>query len=181
MKSQMRLRAPIIVATVLINFGCGGSDGTTSAVITGVLTGHFEQVTESRGIFIWGDSVNYLCQQWSIAQFDQSGWFYGTSFPWSSADVFVLAAPSDPLAVIAAESFDYTTDSVHAREGDTVFFRGRNGFFGALTITSVDGGMGALLTGEWFFKAGGGGDFTDHLSGDGVSNYDAGNDGCEGF
>jgi hypothetical protein len=125
-----------------ISLGCGGgSDETVYTRAVGaasvVLAGQFNQIPESRGIFVWGDSSNLLCQQWSGATFNQSGWFYGSSFSTSTADVYVLAAPNDPLAVVAAENFAYTRDAVQASVGDTVFFRGRNGFFGAWTINVI--------------------------------------------
>ena len=187
MMSPMNIRVPLIVAAMLTIFGCGSGDDTSEngrtifGVTLGVLTGRIEQIPESRGIFVWGDSINQLCQQWSVARFDQSGWFYGTSNPTSSADVYVLAAPNDPLSVVAAENFDYTTGAVEAHEGDTVFFRGRNGFFGAWTITVVEGDRDAVLTGEWYFKAGGGGDFTRTVVDGGTSDYDARIGVCDGF
>ena len=128
-------------------------------------------IPQSRGIFVWGDPVNKLCQQWSIAAFDSSGYFYGTGVPWSSADVYVLEAPNDPLSVVAAESFPYSRDSVRAGIGDTVFFRGQNGFFGAWTITDIVGGLDAQLSGVWYFKAGGDGDFTKAIVDGGESAY----------
>ena len=125
----------------------------------GVLEGEISGIPESRGNWSWGDSDNWLCQQWSARTAD-SGFFYGTNYPWSNADVFVLQAPSDPLEVIAAENFAYSQDSVFALEGDTVFFRGRNGFFGAWTIERIDDEGRNKLSGRWYFRVGGGGDFT---------------------
>jgi hypothetical protein len=181
------LGVPAAIASLLIALGCVGNNGNSgsnraTAAVLGVMTGQIEPITESVGIFIWGDSNNQLCHQWSLASNDRSGWFYGTSYSWSSADVYVLAAPSDPLAVVSAENFDFTTGSVEAREGDTVFFRGRNGFFGAWSITDVEGSsMDAVLSGSWYFKAGGGGDFTSAVVAGGASNYDANVGGCEGY
>ncbi len=175
-----------VMASLLIALACAGCSGYSgsnraTAAVLGVMTGQIERIPESRGIFVWGDSINQLCQQWSAARVNQSGWFYGTSNPTSSADVYVLAAPNDPLSVVAAENFDYMTGAVEAHEGDTVFFRGRNGFFGAWTITAVEGDRDSVLTGEWYFKAGGGGDFTSAVVGGGASNYDANFGGCEGY
>ena len=124
------------------------------------MSGPIESIPESVGFWTWGDGVNSLCQQWSVARFEQSGWFYGTSFSWSSADVFVMKGPADPLEVVAAENFAYSNDVLEAYEGDTVFFRGRNGFFGAWQISEIEGTLDAVLTGTWYFKPGGGGDFT---------------------
>ena len=140
--------------------GCGGSNDN-SGNFGGIISGSLVDIPESRGHWVWGDSVNSLCQQWSAARHEVSGWFYGTSFPWSSADVFVLKAPVDPLTIIAAENFSYTNDSVEAFEGDTVFFRGRNGFFGAWQISDIKGAsIDSTLSGTWYFISGGGGDFT---------------------
>ena len=177
MLSQSNLRKLMIgiaLSAVLASLsGCGSSDHDSRATgVQGVMSGSIDQVIDSVGVFLWGDSLNMLCQQWSIFQFEESGWFYGTSYPWSSTDVYVLQGPADPLAVLAAENFDFTDQSVTAQEGDTVFFRGRNGFFGAWTIDSIDGGMGAALSGTWYFKAGGGGDFTSALVSGGVSEFD---------
>ena len=179
---------PSLIAMLSITFGCGGDGGngeSASAQATGgasvVLTGQIDRIPESRGIFVWGDSINKLCQQWSVAVFDRSGWFYGTSNPTSSADVYVMVAPGDPLSVVAAENFEYTAETAQAAEGDTVFFRGRNGFFGAWTITEIEGEIDAELSGVWYFKAGGGGDFTRAIQ-DGVpSNHDARTGVCDGF
>lgn len=172
-----------LIAMVAITFGCSGGSGSDSRGDASVVyAGQIDQVLESRGIFVWGDSLNKLCQQWSLARPDQSGWFYGTDFPTSSADIFVLVAPQDPLAVIAAENFEYTAEAVLASEGDTVFFRGRNGFFGAWKIQEIAGGSGdAVLSGDWFFKAGGGGDFTSTVSNGGTSIHDRGAGVCDGY
>jgi len=179
---------PSLIAMLSIIFGCGGDGGsgeTVNTQVTGgasvVLTGQIDEIPESRGIFVWGDSINKLCQQWSVAVFDQSGWFYGTSNPTSSADVYVLFAPDDPLSVVAAENFEYTAGIAQAAEGDTVFFRGRNGFFGAWTINEIEGENDAVLSGDWYFKAGGGGDFTRAIQDGGPSNHDAGTGVCDGY
>jgi hypothetical protein len=172
-----------LVATVLGILGCGGCDDSTSipSAATSVFTGQFGAITESVGIFVWGDNPNHLCQQWSIAKNDQSGWFYGTNFPWSSADVYVLPAPNDPLAIVAAENLAFTQGTLEAFEGDTVFFRGRNGFFGAWTIEEIAGREDALISGTWYFKSGGGGNFTGDVVNGGTSNYDPDVGVCDGF
>ena len=185
MTYQIALGSIVALASLLTASGCtgdGDSGGDRRSVAgTGVLTGEIGPIAESVGIFVWGDTINQLCHQWSVARFDQSGWFYGTSNPTSSADVYVLSAPNDPLSVVAAENFDYTNGSVEAQEGDTVFFRGRNGFFGAWTITDVDGRGDAVLTGKWYFKAGGGGDFTSAVVAGGAADYDPNVGGCGGY
>jgi len=156
-----------VKALVILLSGCssggdgGGNVGRTDQ-LNAVLYGPISEIQESRVDWIWGDSINWLCQQWS-ERTGSSGWFYGTSRPWSNADVFVLESSVDPLSVVAAENFAYTTDSVFAFEGDTVFFRGTNGFFGAWTIDQIDDQTHETLSGTWYFKAGGGGDFTAEL------------------
>lgn len=97
------------MAVLLTALGCLGKssesgDRRSTNAVFGVVTGQIEQITDSVGIFVWGDPANQLCQQWSIALFDQSGRFFGTSNSWSSADVYVLAAPGDPLTIVAAET-----------------------------------------------------------------------------
>ena len=140
--------------------GGGNSSAASNRAAIGLVSGALVDIPESRGNWTWGDNINGLCQQWSAARFEVSGWFYGSSFSWSSADVYVLKAPADPFSVIAAENFTYTDDSVEAEEGDTVFFRGRNGYFGAWTIVEIEGQVEATLSGVWYFNSGGGGDFT---------------------
>lgn len=166
-KVKNKYTCSTLTIVFLMLSGCGGGGGGDGGNVNldpfvGILYGSFEGVTESRGIWIWGDSVNSLCQQWSIATYNVSGWFYGTNFPWSSADVFVLESTTDPLSIIAAENFDYTSGSVNASVGDTVFFRGRNGFFGAWTLEEIlgDADTRSTLSGTWYFRADGGGDFT---------------------
>jgi len=65
---------------LLIAFGCGSGGGNSKTVnaqgsgaALAVLTGPIDRIRESRGIFVWGESLNQLCQQWSVARFDQSG------------------------------------------------------------------------------------------------------------
>ena len=174
----------IVSVAVLWTFvGCNGgsNDSQVPQQASAVFTGQLAQVPDSRGILIWGDSLNKLCQQWSVASYDASGWFYGSDYTTSSADVYVLAAPQKPLAVVAAENLDYTAGVVHAQEGDTVFFRGRNGFFGAWTIREIEGGQEAVLSGDWYFKAGGGGDFTGTPVNGGTAAYDTSTGTCEGY
>ena len=176
----MRARIAVTVVLASLLASCDlGSTGRTEPI--GLYTGPINQAPESSGIWVWGDLFNQLCQQWSIAGVDQSGWFYGTNFPWSSVDVFVLRAPADPLEVVDAENFNYTSASVEASEGDTVFFRGRNGFFGAWTIDEIDGDRDAVLTGTWYYKAGGGGDFTSGPVDAGIGRHEPAQGVCDGF
>jgi len=157
----------VLPAALLAVSACSGGDGAENqrreTPFMGVLEGEIFEITESRGYWSWGTEDDRMCQQWSARTRD-SGYFYGTHHQWSNADVFVLKAPADPLEVIAAENFSYSGGSVVAYEGDTVFFRGRNGYFGAWRIEEIDPlGQSAprdKLSGTWYFVAGGGGDFT---------------------
>ena len=161
----------------MIAVGCSGtansrSDNTDAPRSAfGVMSGPIEEIEESVGIFVWGLPSNQLCQQWSVAVYERSGWFYGSDYFWSSADVFVLKAPEDPLSVAAAEDFEFTSASVEAHEGDTVFFRGKDGSYGAWAISDIEGREDAVLYGRWYFKPDGGGDFTGPIVAGGASQY----------
>jgi len=134
---------------------CDESNGPSVApeLTNKVVSGRLEGVS-TNGAWVWGDGVNQLCQEWSIP-----GFFYGTRGS-SSADVQVLAYP-DILEFNDAESLEYISDSVYARPGETIVFRGRNGFFGAWRIEDIT--SDGLLYGAWYFRSGGGGDFTADL------------------
>lgn len=151
------MRILIAAIAFLLISACDDSSGPYVApeLANKVVSGRLEGVSAD-GNWVWGDGVNQLCQQWS-----QPGFFYGTEYAsTSSADVTVLFAP-DILELVDAESLDYRSDYVYAPAGYTVVFRGRNGFFGAWKIDEItDDG---LINGTWFFKAGGGGDFTGEL------------------
>ncbi len=177
----VRRSLPAVLLLTLVGCNSDSDDVVTAGLpaefASSVLSGEISDIAESRGAFLWGDGLNALCQQWSAARTDRSGFVYGTGVPWSSADVYVLPATSDPLEVVAAENFPYTSGSLEFFEGETVFFRGSNGFFGAWTIDSVDD---RILSGRWYFKAGGGGDFTGTVADEGSATYDLGNADCRG-
>jgi len=148
----MRLIA--IAIAFLVIAGCDGSSGPGVApeLTNKVITGRLEGISAT-GRWMWGDGINHLCQEWS-----EPGFFYGTdSQILSSADVAVLFFP-DILDFNNAESIDYSKTYVSAGADNTVLFRGRNGYFGAWKIDEIteDG----LLYGTWYFRSGGGGDFT---------------------
>lgn len=184
----MRCPFYLAVAVLFLVNGCGGGSGTDSPLgqltnpnASVILTGPIEGMIEAEGIWVWGSANNKLCQQWSVARYDQSGWFYGTSNIWSSADVYVLKAPQSPLSVTAAENFQYERTAVEAFEGDTVFFRGRNGYYGAWYIEKIDGRLGAILSGTWYFKFDGGGDFTRTVGDGDIPMEDVGGGDCSGY
>lgn len=139
---------------------------TSNAVL---ITGEIDTIEESSGIpFSWGDGVNDLFQEWSVAAANSSGWFYASDyFPSSNSDIFVYTGLSDVSTIDDASQFDYqTTGSAFAEEGDTVFFRGNNGFYGAWYIRdifsgdSVNSNFYSALSGTWYFQTDGSSNFS---------------------
>ena len=105
-----------------------------------LLTGTIEGLQESMGMYYWGDGLNDLHQNWSVCTTTSSGWFYGSSYGSSNADVYVYSGLSDISSVTDASIFDYWDSSSQsypspyglswaawAKEGDIVFFKGTNG------------------------------------------------------
>jgi hypothetical protein len=138
-----------------------------------LLTGSIDGLVESNAYFYWGDGINDLYQVWSVSGPDSSGWFYGSSYPWSNADVYVYSGLSDISLVTDASVFDYHDSSsllsgnfaVKAYEGDTVFFKGTNGYYGAWYIEdiypdSTVNDRDAALNGQWYFIDDGTSDFS---------------------
>src|SRR5688500_14554816 len=149
----------LAVAVLVAVPGARATVITESPVLTGTMTG----VRESRDNFSWGDGVHNLVQQWSARTYDSSGWFYGLNVSWSTADVYA-AGVVDPLTVEHAELFPYTRATVWASEGETVFFRGSNGYYGAWVIDNIykisDTTPKSKLDGTWYFQESKTGDFT---------------------
>ena len=101
---------------------------------------------------------HYLYQEWSIYFEGQSGWFYGSAHPIeSNADIFIYRDLTDPTAIRDAAAFQFSTQVEPAQPGDTVFFRGLNGYYGAWRIDSID--PYNRLSGEWYFQDDGTGCF----------------------
>ena len=136
-----------------------GGESAPSAEVTAVpfipdmLTGPIDSLPQSTTVHIWGDIDNQLCTIWSVGVFDLSGHFYNGGGVNVTTELYVLPAPADPLQVLDATLFDYTDDfSVHASEGDTVFFKGLNGYYGAWHIIDIEGdNTNATFTGRWYF------------------------------
>lgn len=151
---ENEMRRSFVLAALLGIVSCSGSGSPTVApeLANKVVSGQLDGISENIAAWVWGDGVNGLCQGWSMP-----GWFYGTDSAYSSADVTVLIHP-EIRQLRDAESLNYESDYVLARPGDTVVFRGRNGFFGAWTIDTVTDDR--RLFGTWYFRSGGGGDFT---------------------
>jgi hypothetical protein len=142
-------------------------------------TGDLQGVQGSQGAFYWGDGVNDLFQEWSVNRSDCCGWFYGSSYMMSSnADVYVFEGLADPTTVTDASVFSYHDSSSRtypgpygeswaawAQEGDTVFFRGLNGNYGAWYIEDIYYDASnpmdyAALDGKWYFLDDGSADFS---------------------
>jgi hypothetical protein len=160
----MRLRLLPRHGQVLRGLVLGASITIASPAAATVLIGPMVNLPESSGWYCWGDGVHNLCQGWSYRTAD-SGWFYGTSYGWSNADIYVAHGLADPTTVYNAETFTYSAGVDWANEGDTVFFRGRNGYYGAWTIVRIDPQPGVpipagFLTGKWLFQTDGTGCFT---------------------
>jgi hypothetical protein len=131
-----------------------------------VLRSSISAVPESANdLFQWGDGVHNLAQAWSSAERNSKGWFYGTRHSsFSNADVY-NAGVIDPTTVTHAALFPYSINPVLATEGETVFFRGANGYFGAWRIDNIyklndtQTSPVANLDGEWFFQDNGSSSF----------------------
>lgn len=127
-----------------------------------VLTGPIVHLPESGGMFWWGDGIHNLGHEWSVNNPNFSGWFYGSSYGWSTADVYVYSGLTDPTTVSDATVFPYTNTVLWAQEGDSVFFRGTNGYYGAWRIDDIYPGSPAYayLDGGWYFVDDATGNFT---------------------
>jgi hypothetical protein len=130
----------------------------------GVIVGELKAAPESRIQFSWGDGQHNLFQEWSVAAYNISGYVYGTNYSWSNADVY-NAGHVNPFTVANAEAFAYTQSSRLFTEGDTLFFRGANGFYGAWVTHNVYTGpynfssSWPLLDATWYFQSDGTGNF----------------------
>jgi hypothetical protein len=126
-----------------------------------VLTGPINNLAE--GVeFSWGDGSNNLHTKWSTHdwQVGGDGWFYGTASSWAraNADIYVYTGLSDPTSITDASLFNYTTGHLLAYSGDTVFFKGTNGYYGAWHIDRIIPGVPVnvapytYLYGQWYFQ-----------------------------
>ena len=117
----------------------------------------------------WGDGVHDLWEVWSAFNPEDSGWFYGSYGRFlgrgdSNVDVYTYPGLTDPTAITDASVFTYTNQTAIAHEGDTVFFHGRNGYYGAWRIDTItpasSGQYSAVLDGQWYFQDDGSGNFS---------------------
>ena len=126
-----------------------------------VLSGAIVELRASTG-FSWGDGAHDLNQVWSVNEPESSGFFFGSALG-SNADIYVYRGLTDPTHVMDAQSLPYTAQSDWAGEGDMVFFRGTNGYYGAWRIDAITPCPGegcAVLSGQWYFQDDGGADFS---------------------
>ena len=130
-----------------------------------VLTGPVNALPESSSPFYWGDGTHNLYQTWSMHS-ATSGWFYAYIPGISNADVYVHSRLANPTTISNATEFPYSTSgSVLAYEGDTVFFRGKNGYYGAWRLDDVYQAYNGTyvqtyLNGRWYFQSDGTANFT---------------------
>jgi len=130
-------------------------------------TGPVQDLPESSGLYSWGDGKNNLHQEWSVHNLaGGDAWFYGSSYSWSNVDVYVYEGLSEPSVITDATAFHYTNAVVLAGEGDTVFFRSANGYYGAWRIEDICSAAGDFpgmhLEGLWYFQDDGTGNFAIH-------------------
>lgn len=129
-----------------------------------VLSGRIDNLLEST-TFCWGDSQHELFTQYSAHDKETDGWFYGRLYSWSNVDIYVYEDPGLNIGEVDATNFPYSPGSELAGEGDTVFFRGVNGLYGAWRIDAVEPstdtpGRFCTLRGYWFLQTDGTGLFS---------------------
>ena len=126
-----------------------------------VYRGFLIDVPESGGTIIWGDGVHDIYSAWSVKDSWQSGWLYGTM-----AAIYD-AGPVSVATVADASVFPYTWSTIPFTEGDTVFFRSGEGYYGAWRVLDIHPSNNppqqppyAYMTFEWFFLSDRSADFT---------------------
>ena len=158
------VRKKQLVLYILVVLFC-----SSGVIHAGLITGQINSLQGTIDTFYWGDGINDLHQGWSVNNSSYSGWFYGSAYSTSNVDVYIYHDFSEPTLITDASAFSYhdsysqTYPSPYgpswagwAHEGDTVFFKGTNGFYGAWYIediyydptNSVDY---AALNGTWYF------------------------------
>jgi len=90
---------------------------------------------ESTARFYWGDGTHELFETWSVRISNSAGWVYGSSYGFN-VDVYD-AGNINVSSVKDASTFSYSTGVIPFTEGDTIFFRGVGGFYGAWHVTDV--------------------------------------------
>ncbi len=135
----------------LLSLALAASAGAT------VQSGPITHLNES-SYFTWGTGPT-LTTFWSIRSVS-TGWIYG-GFSGTNCQVYV-AGPIDPLTVVDASVFTYTSSTPFFNDGDTLFFKGSNGRYGAwvtdITVENIAIPI-AWLDGTWYYQDDGTGHF----------------------
>lgn len=138
-----------------------------------VLSGTIDKYPADKGNIRFGEGTNYILTHW-ICSTETSGMFFGSSFgdSLSNADIYVHKNLQDPSRISDAAAFSYTNATAIAQLGDTVFFRSKDGYYGAFVATAIDkneefdplkksyGTALAFLSGTWYFQTDKSADFT---------------------
>ena len=140
--------------------------GWTNSGYASLYTGPINAIPESV-YFAWGDGTNFLGTQFSASSVGY-GWFYGTG-NLETVDFFISPGLTDPTSINDVSVFIYSTSPALAHEGDTVFFRGTNGYYGAWRIDDIYANPAytlgsslpaSFLQGQWYFQSDGTGNFS---------------------
>jgi hypothetical protein len=137
----------------------------SSATLVGgsvIESGRIERSAEWSVPVTWGSGG--FSALWSMGWDDQSGFAYGSGEAGSNVDVY-NAGILDPQSVADASAFIYTSGPIFFGEGETLFFRGAGGLYGAWLVEDLSlpvgpGETAALYLGAaWYFNSAGS-DFT---------------------
>jgi hypothetical protein len=153
MKTKFKL--PTVFLTIFLAFCFWGWPASAPATL---LTGDIIGIPESSS-FTWGDGFNDLTADWSAHQSSGDGWFYGSSYA-GNVDFYIYPGLSDPTSISLSEwtTFAYSDGYALANQGDTVFFRGTNGYYGAWYIGEIYANPAgdvypySFLNGTWYFN-----------------------------
>lgn len=91
---------------------------------------------------------------------------FTSGYSWSNVDIYVYEGLTDPTTISDATILTYSSSTAIAEDGDTVFFRGTNGYYGAWRIDEIyPNPLGeqfpyTYLNGQWYFQDDGTGNFT---------------------
>lgn len=142
-----------------------------------VISGDISSLHEAH-LFTWGNNPS-IHSSWTTHELSQvngvvSGWIYGSNTSWASnTDVYVYSGGIDIASVTNAAAFDYKSQPQSAKKGDTIFFHGLNGFYGAWTINSFSVSnpededimnWQLFMHGKWYFQDDGTADFSKNKS-----------------
>jgi PEP-CTERM motif len=157
------------VCLVLTSLICG----LVVTVNATLLTGAINDIPEAGVGYYWGDGINDLNQRWFTKTIYPEGsgvnlgWFFGSDDSYSNVDIFVYNGLTDLSTIVDSTVFSYlSTGGIIAGEGDTIFFRGVNGYYGAWRIDDIYTNPAGFmfpytyLSGQWYFQDDGTGNFS---------------------